>query len=240
MLFDLRGRGRRNTIKVIYVSLAILMGGGLVLFGIGGDVSGGLVDAITDRQGGGDSGTQRFVEREREAAARTRANPEDANAWIALARARFSQAGIGENFDASRNAYTNAGKAKLRGAAQAWERYLDLDPPVEQASEAAGIMVQAYSPEGLNQPAKAVGAQEIIAEARPGPNTYAQLAVYAYAAGQKRKGDLAKAKALELSPKDEREALRGPARIRRRPGHRGRGQRLMLRGYYNARPRPPL
>ena len=34
MLFDLRGRGRRRTVQVIYLSLAILMGGGLVLFGI--------------------------------------------------------------------------------------------------------------------------------------------------------------------------------------------------------------
>ena len=60
MLFDLRGRGRRNTIKVIYVSLAILMGGGLVFFGIGGDVSGGLVDAITERGATGGDGSDRF------------------------------------------------------------------------------------------------------------------------------------------------------------------------------------
>ena len=46
MLFDLRGRGRRRTVQVIYLSLAILMGGGLVLFGIGGATSGGLIDAI--------------------------------------------------------------------------------------------------------------------------------------------------------------------------------------------------
>src|SRR3954465_4102042 len=47
MLFALRGSGRRTTVKVVYVTLAILMGGGLVLFGIGGSVSGGLIDAIT-------------------------------------------------------------------------------------------------------------------------------------------------------------------------------------------------
>ena len=35
MLFDLRGTGRRRTVKIVYVTLAILMGGGLVLFGIG-------------------------------------------------------------------------------------------------------------------------------------------------------------------------------------------------------------
>ena len=49
MLFDLRGAGRRTTIKIVYLSLAILMGGGLVLFGIGGDVSGGLFDAFSER-----------------------------------------------------------------------------------------------------------------------------------------------------------------------------------------------
>ncbi len=47
MLFDLRGSGRRRTVKIVYITLAFLMGGGLVLFGIGGDVSGGLFDAFT-------------------------------------------------------------------------------------------------------------------------------------------------------------------------------------------------
>ena len=46
MLFDLRGRGRRRTVQVIYATLAILLGGGLVLFGIGGGTNGGLFDAI--------------------------------------------------------------------------------------------------------------------------------------------------------------------------------------------------
>src|SRR6185312_3943702 len=62
MLFDLRGRGRRRTVQVIYLSLAVLMGGGLVLFGIGGATSGGLIDAI---QGNSSttSGTDAFQKR---------------------------------------------------------------------------------------------------------------------------------------------------------------------------------
>ena len=211
MLFDLRGRGRRNTIKVIYVTLALLMGGGLVLFGIGGETSGGLVDAITDGGGGGGGGAgeERFVQREERAVAATRANPQDAAAWATLTRARFQLAGLGENFDASRQAYTESGRAKLGQAADAWERYLTLDPSTEEASQLASIMAQAYSPAGLNEPANAVRAQEIIAEARPGSNTYAQLAVAAYAAGQKRKGDLAKNEAVRRADPDDREALRG-------------------------------
>lgn len=208
MLFDLRGRGRRNVIKVIYVTLALLLGGGLVLFGIGGETSGGLVDAITEGGTGGDSGEDRLVAREREAAAATRSNPGDAAAWATLARARFSQAGLGENFDASRNTYTAAGRRKLEGASQAWQRFLELDPPVAQAGQVAGIMVQAYGAQGLNRPDDAVRALELIAEARPGANTYANLATAAYGAGQKRKGDLAKAEALERAESGERAALR--------------------------------
>lgn len=210
MLFDLRSRGRRNAIKVIYLSLALLMGGGLVLFNIGGGGSGGgLVDALTQGNGGGaDAGADRFTKRETQALARTRSDPRDKAAWAELTRARFSLAGVGENFDASRNAYTSAGKAKLAHASDAWERYLSLKPSSTEASRVASLMVQAYAPGALNRPEKLVSAQELIAEARPGPNTYAQLATAAYAAGQQRKGDLAKGKALELSPKDERETLR--------------------------------
>ena len=55
MLFDLRGRGRRRTVQAIYLSLAILMGGGLVLFGIGSDQSGGIVDAVVGEGSSGEA-----------------------------------------------------------------------------------------------------------------------------------------------------------------------------------------
>ena len=41
MLFDLRGRGRRRTVRVLYTGLALLMGIGLVGFGVGGGFGGG-------------------------------------------------------------------------------------------------------------------------------------------------------------------------------------------------------
>src|SRR3712207_1281490 len=117
MLFDLRGTGRRRVVKTVYITLAFLMGGGLVLFGIGGDVSGGLVDAITER-GGGDDGSSRFEQREEQALARTQANPRDEAAWLALARARVQLAGQGDNIDSETGEYSEAGKAELRQAAQ--------------------------------------------------------------------------------------------------------------------------
>ena len=68
-------------------------------------------------------------------------------------------------------------------------------------------MVQAYA--GIGELDKAAGAQEIIAEDRNSAGAYATLAQIAYQAGQTRKGDLARAKALELTEPDMREALKG-------------------------------
>jgi hypothetical protein len=68
-------------------------------------------------------------------------------------------------------------------------------------------MVQAYS--ALGDGVKATRAQEVIAEARNSAGTYAQLALLAYQAGQTRTGDLARRKALALTPKDMRENLKG-------------------------------
>src|SRR3954471_11710652 len=101
MLFDLRGRGRRNTVKIIYVFLAILMGGGLVLFGIGGATSGGLVDAITGSSSGGSTGEKRFQQQEAAAEKAMAANPKDEAAYIRLIRARVQLAGTGDRYDAS-------------------------------------------------------------------------------------------------------------------------------------------
>jgi hypothetical protein len=68
-------------------------------------------------------------------------------------------------------------------------------------------MVQAYSV--LEQYDKAAVAQEVIALDRESVGAYTQLAVLAYQAGQLRKGDLARDKALKLTEPDMREALRG-------------------------------
>jgi hypothetical protein len=203
MLFDLRSPGRRNAIKVVYVTLALLMGGGLVLFGIGGEVSGGVVDAITGSSGG-DDGADRFREREEQALAATRSDARDAAAWGELARARFQLASVGENFDPETSTFTAAGKAKLRQATEAWEKHVEL--AAKPDDRLAATMAQAYVE--LDQPAKAAAAQEIITEARPKAGAFAQLAVYAYAAGQTRRGDLARDRALELSDRDQRDALR--------------------------------
>jgi hypothetical protein len=207
MLFDLRGRGRRNTVKMIYVFLAILMGGGLVLFGIGGATSGGLVDAITGSSGGAATGEKRFEKQEAAAQKKLTANPNDQAAYIALIRARVHLAGTGDRYDSNADTYTAAGKAQLRRAVDAWNKYQALNPkPSDEQARVASQMVQAFV--SLNDLSGATGAQEIVAETRNTAGTYSQLAVLAYQAGQSRKGDLAGKKALSLTDKDLRSSLK--------------------------------
>jgi tetratricopeptide (TPR) repeat protein len=206
MLFDLRGSGRRRMVKIVYITLAFLMGGGLVLFGIGGGgaLSGGLVDAITSNQGGGDVGTERFRVAEQKATAAARANPKDAKLWAAAARARYNLASAG--IDPNTGDVSAEGRRQLEAAGRAWEEHLKLAGNKPDA-RVASLMAQAYSVLGDYE--KAAVAQEVIALDRESAGAYTQLAVLAYQAGQMRKGDLAKDKALKLTEPDMREALKG-------------------------------
>jgi tetratricopeptide (TPR) repeat protein len=206
MLFDLRGRGRRRTVQVIYLSLAILMGGGLVLFGIGA-TSGGLIDAIQGNSGT-TSGTDTFQKRVDALEKRTQTNPQDKAAWAQLAGLRFQLAGSGENFDQTTGAYTAKGKAILRQASAAWQRHLSLAGEKPDRT-VANQMVQAYGVTGLRDYAEAVKALEFVIDATPNATfqQYAQLAVLAHGAKQTRKATLSADKAVSLAPKDQRKTL---------------------------------
>jgi tetratricopeptide (TPR) repeat protein len=210
MLFDLRGRGRRRTVQAIYLSLAILMGGGLVLFGIGGNTSGGLFDAINGGGGGGgDSSVDKVAQQRIDTYnKRLRANPSDEASWLGMAKVRFQVASTGENFNQTQQAYTEKGLAQLRQADKAWTRYLALDPKKPDPST-ANLMVQAYGQAGLKQYSKAVAALEIVIDNRQeSAGLYAQLAVLAAGANQTRKSELSEKKALALAPKDRRKQLK--------------------------------
>lgn len=207
MLFDLRGRGRRRTVQVIYLSLAILMGGGLVLFGIGGNTSGGLFDAFQSDGGGGTSADAAIEKRVETFEQRVRANPRDEAALVGLTKARFQVANSGENFNQTEQAFTAQGLQELRQASAAWDRYVALDPKKPDV-QTANLMVQAYGQAGLKQYDKAVQALEMVIDAREeSAGLYANLAVLAAGANQTRKSELAEKKAIELAPKDQRKQL---------------------------------
>jgi hypothetical protein len=210
MLFDLRGRGRRRTVQGIYLLLAVLMGGGLVLFGIGGATSGGLLDAITGNNSGSSTSTKSYQENVDKAQKATVATPTNPTAWAGLARSEYLLAGSGDNFDTDTSVYTAQGKTELRKADVAWQKYLDLIGDSGKVdSTLANLMLQAYSAAGLNQPAKAVTAVEYVLDAQPeSAGLYSQLAIYAWQANQDRKGDLAAKKAESLTAADQRATLK--------------------------------
>ncbi|CAB4914931.1 unannotated protein [freshwater metagenome] len=204
MLFDLRGRGRRRTVQVIYASLAILMGGGLVFFGIGGATNGGLFDAISGSGGNGNV-SDIYQKRITRYQAQTAANPKDAAAWAALAKAQVQEASI-TGYDQTTGTYTAAGKRELARAATSWETYLALKP-AKPDGDLANLMVAAYR-DGLVEPAKAARALEVVISAKGATSAlYAQLSLLAYLAGNTRQSTLAEQRAVDLAPKDRKKLV---------------------------------
>ena len=208
MLFDLRGKGRRRTIQVIYVTLALLLGGGLVLFGIGGDVQGGLFDAFSsDTNNDGSGQLKDEVEKAQE---KTTASPEDPAAWAALASASVNYASAGDGFDSETQQFTQEGKDRLAEADRAWQRHAELAKAKPDTEVAKRMALLAYAPGGLNKPAEAVKAFEAALETDQNPQygDFLQLAQFAYLAGQTRKADLAGQRAVELAPKAQRSEVK--------------------------------
>jgi hypothetical protein len=205
MLFDLQSRGRRTAVKIIYLGLALLMGGGLLLFGIGtGTGQGGFFDIFKNN---GTSQSSQVSSAEKSAARQVRLHPQDPRAWYALAYARYQSAPYDNTLNAGNGAFTTDGRKKLVGASTAWQRYLKLNPQ-NPSSTLAHLMANAYSQGGLNQPANAASAMEIVSGDQPTEANYATFAEYAYLAQDYRKGDLAAAKAISLAPAAQRTLLR--------------------------------
>src|ERR1700749_4446414 len=115
MLFDLRSRGRRTTVRVIYLFLALVMVSGLVLVGVGtGSNQGGLLNAFTNNGSGGGGGSQDADKQLPTAIKAAKNNPNSAKAWSNLIQARWSVANSGNNLNTTTGAYSASGKQQLR------------------------------------------------------------------------------------------------------------------------------
>ena len=205
MLFDLRSRGRRQAVRVIYLGLALLMLGGLVLFGVGaGNGFGGLLNAFTNN-GSGNVGGQVKDQAQKRALKATKANPSSAAAWAQLIQADFELAGEGSNYNSTTGAYSTTGKTVLAEVANAWTRYTALTKSPNP--DIAILAARAYTQTG--QYAGAAQAWQDVSLAQPKePKGYECWAINAYAAQQTRTAQLAGAKALSLVPKAERLTLK--------------------------------
>jgi hypothetical protein len=198
MLFDLRGRGRRRTIQGVYLGLALLMGGGLVLFGVGtGTGGGGLLNAFSGN--GSNNQNQVVSQQEQSALKAVKLNPSSPSAWASLLQARWSAANQGTTTS------TATATKELTGATQAWQRYLQLtktpDPNVAVLAARSYALLKNYSGEA--------SIWELYTVANPTQaKGFECLALSAYAAKQTRKGDLAATKFLTLVPKAQRPLLK--------------------------------
>jgi hypothetical protein len=196
MLFDLRGRGRRRTVQVVYIGLAVLFGAGLVLFGVGGGFGGtGILNAVNSNEG---SNAASFSSQIKKYEKLVHNNPSSVGAWEQLTTAQLHEAG-GEAF-VSNGQLTGKGHELFAATARSWEQYLALNPP-KPSLALAKEMLRIYGEEGLNQPSGAVQALQIIVAAEPSSAHWnAFLALYAYKAKNTRVGDLASTRALALIP----------------------------------------
>jgi hypothetical protein len=204
MLFDLRSPGRRRVIKTVYLFLAILIGVGLVGFGVGtGGSFGGLFSAAANGGGSNGVGDTKVINQLAKAEKEAKASPLSAAAWLKTGKAAYNLAVLPTNFDSSVG-YTAAGHAALDKMKTAWQHYLALapnNPNVLFAEEVvAAFAIPPPSGTGIGDYPTAESAQEIVAENKPSAQAYEFLAYYAYQAKEISAGDQAAGKAIALAP----------------------------------------
>lgn len=201
MLFDTHSPGRRRAVQIIFAFLALLMGGGLVLFGIGSNQSGGgLADIGKNGATNIVDDAEKQVEQAQKALA---ANPKDEAAAAKLALAKFTIA-ANEAWDPKTGKITENGQAQIDQADAAWTNYLKLGP-AKPDPKVAFQFVSFYTTQGAVDYAKAERAMEaVLVTRKPTAGLYAQLAVYAIAAGDNSKYEAARKRALSLATSDER------------------------------------
>lgn len=207
MLFDLRGK-RKRLVQVVYAMLAVLMGSGLVLFGIGGSGN-GIFDSLGIGGGSGSSSTSGFDGRAEKIEKQLRHDPKNQKLLLELARVRFlagnTEVQAHTDPTTGQQQITDTALAEFDKSASAWERYLKTKPKPPDVNVAA-IVVQAY--QALGDAAGAAKAQQIVVDKRPSQGSYANLAFFLYADGRFAEGDAAAKKAERLAPKVQRPLVR--------------------------------
>ena len=188
----------------MYLCLALLMGGGLVFFGIGGATNGGLFDAL--KGGSGTVDTKAYEKKVTKLKRAVALSPKDPVKLAALVRAQAQQANV-VGYDQNTNGYTAKGIVLLTAAAASWQKYLDLKP-AKPDDGVAGLMVNAYGPAGLNESRGVVQALQAKIAGRGGNAAlYSQLAELAYVDGNVRQSVIAEKRALALAPKARRKII---------------------------------
>lgn len=217
MLFDLRSRGRRTTVRIVYGGLAVVFLLAFVGLGVGTGFGGSL--NVGELFNGGGS-TKTYGATVARAKKRTHHEPSSPAAWAARVEAELHQLTEPEYTNQSTEGFTSNGKQLIAQIQQSWERYLTLEPK-NPSPALAHRMISVLGEGGAEQAAAEVRALEIVISAEPPSATlYSELAQYSYQAKNTRQADLAAEKAIGLAPQSERARLKGIlANLKKNGGH---------------------
>src|ERR1700686_3234196 len=199
MLFDLTGRGRRKTVKIIYTGLAAIFLLGFVGFGVGsvGGGGGGLAEIFGEGKSGGSIDYSSQVKKAKQL---TVTQPNSPAAWSGLIHYAVLQAGTGENYIRTNTQEGFGPKAQplLQQIQTAWQHYLKLTPHNPSPELAAEVRRIYLAPGGLNNPPELVRLWKIaIASQPPSATLQYQLAEAAYAAKDIKEGERAGKQAIK-------------------------------------------
>lgn len=210
MLFDLRGK-RRNVVKVVYATLAVLMGLSLFL------VIGGFNIAELFSSGTGTGNAAEIYEEQIERIeGRLEKEPEDPNLLTALTRAHINAGNSQITTTASgEESFSLEAIQQWEQAYQSWSDYLKAtdEPSGGLALLVSPTLVRLAELSGSFQKAAiqiqaAVDAQKIAAKRLPSVNSFTTLAQYTYFTDDFPAAEKARAQAKKLATgKPEREAI---------------------------------
>ncbi len=204
MLFDLRSPHRRRVIKVVYLFLAVLIGVGLVGFGIGNGSNFGGLFSTAGTGGGSASGDKQYLQALTKAQKQAAASPGSAARWLSVGEAAYAVSQLPDNYDSSLG-YSKNGHAALNVLREAWQKYLALSPSSPSTTFAEEVVAAfATPPAGVGDYTTAESAQEVVATNQSTSySAYEYLAYYAWLAGDTSSGNQAAARAKALAPKKD-------------------------------------
>ena len=210
MLFDIRGR-RRNLVKVVYGTLAVLMGLSLFLV-----IGGFNIAELFDNGNTSGEAAEQYEEQAERIESRLKKDPQNPDLLVALTRAQINTGNsLVSREDNGQTVPTLGSVQQYQLAVDTWSKYLKATdepaPGLAQLVAPTMFSLAETSPslvEARRNVIAAAEAQELVAEQRPNVNSYSTLAYYTYFTGDFDAAEKAKKKAESFGrSKAERQSI---------------------------------
>ena len=202
--------------KVIYATLAVLLGGGLLFFGIGSDATGGLLDAVGLRDSQNDPSDiyEKEIQTAQAALKKDPANEAARLDLVSLYIQRGNQQ-LEQDPKTGQSTATPEAETSYNLAADQWDQYLKGDPKNPDAGLALQLansfFLMAQSATAATDARvdveNAADAQQVAVDQNPTVGNLNSLAVYLLYAGKFGEAQSVIAKALGRAPAGDRKNL---------------------------------